>query len=429
MAMTGFVNRIRFYTVAIGITMTFTRAYAATAQYFTVNETDMQNAVCKTKLPISDRYIENWIAEKSLHSVKVKWANVAGYQFQDESEFLIRLFQKLQVNEKPSLIIDLTKFKKPLMNCVNVRCAAAQLYGPRESLRLLYLLGEFGYNANYLADPKSRPFTIDELDTLTKSFSDVPLFLRNLKSDFTISILDQEGPMGNSVIQLFKPWTQVEEWKKNYVLYHEVSHDLAQLWGHPDKDGSWIGLSGWKHSTTSTSFDVLEPKNYVRQDQPCLSEYACTNAVEYFAEAFSSFRYSPQLLLKTHPQIFYYIKKYYQGTAYDRADHCKEAHPEYRQQLETFEHLFQDLQTSLKKLVANRPHLLEQINKACYLKVTKGEIIPFKQAKQIEDKTNTCLDFEVLSQVNIQSDEYTSSQLVTGLQPALRLKELSGMAN
>lgn len=398
-------------------------SYAQTLSHFAAAGDDVEQAACKKKMPMSDAQILSWLANKTKNGKRIPQHFSGSYNFINENSALIQLFEKLQSAILPTNSFSFADFSTPLKNyvvsqCPTVMCALKELYGAKEGLRALYILGEYDYNVSSAQSKSARPFTLDELNTLTMGLADIPTFLRHKKINNPLYVMNVQGPYGNSTIQLFLGWTQIPTWQQNYVVYHEFSHNIAEISQKVDQSKDWIQLSGWKPEQVTNTLDFFDPKNWIRTAvENCLSGYACTNSTEYFAEAFTSYRYSPQRLLKINPVIFDYVKKYYQQNTYLNEDTCKPNHPEYAQELAVFLPLKKQLEDGVIALFKQHPQYDKEISQMCYQRVTGGKAYPFSQAKAIDMQSDACMNQEIVKALKIEDKNYSEDELILGLKP------------
>lgn len=404
-------------------------AQAPTAlQYFAAGQSEVEATACKKRMPITDSEIQAWIDKSTKNSV-YKTASVGTFNFVNESSFLLNLFEFLQ--PKQVLLLQrnyLDTFTPPPSYgksylCTKVLCALKEIYGQENSLRILYILGEFGYNTANAGFQGARPFTLDELNVLTTSLSDIPVFLRKKKQNAPLFVVDTDGPYGNANIELFKGWTQLDSWQKNYVVYHEASHNLAEFWQKLDKTDSWIEKSGWPKQAVKKDVDFYDASNWVRDSAKCISGYACKNPVEYFAESFASYRYSAEKLKKINPEVYDYLKSLYKDTTYINDSGCKDSHPEYVTEHADYLNLVSQFNKSFTTLLATSPNFYKQVYKTCSDQITNGVPYNFKEARKIDRKVDECISAQMLNTVKISSSKYTSDEIILGVNPIELLRK------
>ncbi|MBC7464729.1 MAG: zinc-dependent peptidase [Bdellovibrio sp.] len=425
---------MKTFIIVVGL-LAASGSYAQMLSHFAAGVDDVQQAACKKKMPMNDAQILAWLANKTKNGKRIPQHIFGNYNFINENSELLQLFETLQsVSLSKSQFLS-TDFSAPLKgfaasSCQDVTCALKELYGAKEGLRVLYILGEYDYNVSSAQSKSARPFTLAELDTLTMGLADIPTFLRHKKVNNPLYIVDAEGPYGNSTIQLFVGWSQIPTWQKNYVVYHEFSHNIAEVSRKTDQSKEWIQLSGWQPAQVKNTFDFFDPKNWIRPNtDSCLSGYACTNAAEYFAEAFTSYRYSPQRLLKTNPEVFATIKKLYQQNSYLNEDTCKANHPEYVQELPSVAALEKQLEDGINVLFKQNSQYDKELNQLCYDRVTGGKTYPFSQAKAIDMQSDDCMNKEILKALKIEDKNYSFNELILGLKPLDAVRKFAAKPN
>jgi hypothetical protein len=379
---------------------------------FSATEAEINSASCKKRFPLTDSEISNWLKKKTASSKPIPSTLLAGYSFINESAYLLEIFKLLQ--EKPPQLDwnGNLNYNLPAVqsSCNKVLCALGEIYGSHEALRMIYILGEYGYNTSPIQRSNARALTFKELSVLTTVLSDMPTFLRKKNPVRPLTVTNDSGPSGNATIQLFRQWSLVSPLEQNYVVYHELSHNLAEYAFHKaDESTVWTRIASIPQA--------VSPQN-------CLSEYACSSPVEYFAEGFVSYRYSPLRLRNFNPKMYSYFKNLYQNVEYLSEDSCKAVHPEYMAEKALYQSLKDKMDSAFRLILKTRPALETEIQQQCFKEITKTIPNTFKNAKRIDLLSEDCTNAELLRLSGIRSDVSTGEELILGLQPHSRLKAL-----
>src|SRR5690606_18869451 len=180
----------------------------------------------------------------------------------------------------------------------------------------------------------SKAFSLDEIDDVLMALGDLPQHIVPLGEPnqrlgrFSFpSTPENQGVIANANIWLFDLWSEQSRPKKQYTVYHELSHNVSIALNKIDKSKEWLELSGWERTNKEPQSKVEEAfdnKSWVYKGDACLtSTYGAVNPEEDFAESMTSYRYSPHDFQKRCPEKYAFLKeKVYKGIEYTSTEAC-----------------------------------------------------------------------------------------------------------
>lgn len=303
------------------------------------SDEQIQKAFCKTLSPPDYKEITQFI--KSHGGKKKKDEVIHGVEFEDESPVHLEAFRRLTTARNALNITDWPKDQIKIQDtysinpkCNKVKCAVEKIWGQELGLKLLYMLEKHSFNGSDIAFSHSKPFSVEEMDDILMALGDlpphfVPLGIPNQRlGRFSYPASPEtQGVIASAGIWLFDLWTEQTRPKKQYSVYHELSHNVAISLKKLDSSPEWMALSGWEKinkGTLSKVEESFDKKNWTYKGDACLvSTYGGVNPEEDFAESMSSYRYSPQDFQKRCPEKYNFLKeKVFKGIEYTSLEGC-----------------------------------------------------------------------------------------------------------
>lgn len=294
--------------------------------YRAVSDEELAKAPCKTLTPPSYEKITNFLSNFQGKSKKT----VHGVELKNESKVLIEAFKMLTTDQgiRVSNGIRVSQFQiqdsfKINPKCESVTCAVQKIWGEELGLKLLYMMVKYNYNGSELANyNSSRRFRISELNDVLMSLEDlpselVPLGYKNQR--LTISDLSPSVEAGEiyaeSSIEIYRNWSYEPSLSRQYILFHELGHNIAEQRGDFDVNKGWLKLSGWEE---------MAPDEWAPNDGACfVSLYSMSSPYEDMAEVITMYRYNPQGLKKLCPEKYELVKKkVFKGREYLDPNSC-----------------------------------------------------------------------------------------------------------
>lgn len=275
--------------------------------FYSVSDSDVLKSHCSRRLPYSDQEMSDWLESQAQHNPRKLNANIYGIDLINESPYLIQLLEALLTNQKwtgePQ--------KTYSSNCTSVDCAAREIFGEKEGIQLLFMLGRFGFNGSHLRVKTADPWKSQELDSVLLSLSDLPKHLisdtplafnhqlTHYKRGSDPSKPDASQPIANAIIFVFDNWGLQTADAQRYTVFHELGHD-AGFNLDLDFSPAWYQSAGW--TDADLEWKLTHPEKSI-------SKYAQTNPSEDFAESFAAYRYNPLTLKKLNPRVYQFMKK------------------------------------------------------------------------------------------------------------------------
>lgn len=306
----------------------------------------MEKAFCKTKVPPSLESIDTYLDQK-FQEAKKQDEEIHGVIFKNESEEALRTFKDLTTAMHnlgmvpwPDAQVDIQHQFQINPECEKVLCAVEKMWGEDLGKKLLYLHQKYAFNGSEFSFTHSKKFAPGEIDDVLISMEDFPAHHHPLSSNHRLSHfkgptpVNEEGKtaIADAVMKLYEPWSNLHSLKKQYTIFHEMSHLLSHKMGKKvrnpstgkeyfqvfDKSEEWLELSGWVQLTND-----FMPK--WSASKGCFaSEYSAENPAEDWAEAVSAFRYNPHDFKKRCPEKYNLVKtKVFDGKEYTSEESCK----------------------------------------------------------------------------------------------------------
>jgi hypothetical protein len=285
----------------------FVSATAHAKPYFAVSDRDVRLAQCQRARPWTEDEMAAWLTAASKDDEATvstaRPVTVFGIKLTSEGPYLASLLEKL-------LAIDpVMRTPQPTYDshCTQALCASQDLFGPRVGLRLLFMLGKYGFNGSHLRVQNADAWTAEELDVVLLALSDLPPHLiHRPRSAMNHSLVhvkrtdaSENRPLANAIIQVFNGWNQLTPATQRYVVFHELGHNMGFDFGFDDAR-TWYEVSEW--SERGFEWRSAHPETKV-------SGYAQTGPGEDFAESFATYRYGPARLKSLNPKLYQFMKK------------------------------------------------------------------------------------------------------------------------
>lgn len=293
--------------------------------WFSTENSVVAKAPCKTKNVPTDQEMRAFINSKLQGSFT--W-EVNGVQLIDESPILVQAFTDFTTAKDwygiSAMKINQKNFQHEFginPECKKALCALEKIWGKEMAVKMLYVKLKHGYNVSEFAFDQSVRFRKDELDDVIKALEDlpphlVPVALKNQRlTRFPSSGTDDNKTLANAVIMLYDRWSEKYSTARQYTIFHELAHNIATKIKNIDDNPEWLALSGWMK---------LGDDWEAAPGQCFISNYAKANAWEDFAETLSAYRYNGNVLKKTCPAKYQFMKdKVMNGLEYISENSCK----------------------------------------------------------------------------------------------------------
>ncbi len=276
-----------------------------------VSDEDVESAACKTKAAPSFEEITAFITKTN--SKKIKKSKINDVQLQDTPE-LIEAFRRIttpsDVIIKDGQRVDPESVQK-LFNinpdCSNVICAVKKIWGAEVGLKLLYLNMKHGYLGSELTYRQAQQFKVDEIDDVLMALEDLPPEYKPLADGYrpliyrpVVAMSGKDQVSAISSIELYVGWQNATRTSRQYIVYHELSHNVATRLNGKDLKKPWLNLSQWKENDDG-SWSYKEPSCFA-------STYGASDPHEDWAESMSMYRYNPKEFKKRCPEKYEYLK-------------------------------------------------------------------------------------------------------------------------
>lgn len=277
----------------------------------------IRNTPCKKlNVPTSEE-MKNFIASKKNGEDRgTESTQVNGVDFKDESPALIAAFRQLTTSldgfgshENLANQKDIQKSYNIDPSCNKVECAVAKIWGEEMGTKILYLNLRHNFNASELAFENSSRFNKEELDDVLLALEDLPSHLIPLgKTNQRLTHYSRGyRPYGsnpkdiaNAIIMLLDNWSERQGSTRQYLLFHEMSHNIAFKLNKMDEDPSWLEKSQWvkKGDSWFHGANACFPTRYSKEDPS-----------EDFAETVAAYRYNSANFKARCPDKYNYVKK------------------------------------------------------------------------------------------------------------------------
>lgn len=319
------------------------------------SDEELMSAFCKTSQVPSLKSMKNFI--NSQKSSKLENENINGVQLEGESEVLLDAFRELSTPlHHLGLGISTLKKKTSLQkdyninpDCKSVECAMTKIWGEKMGTQILYIYLAHGFNSSEHSYLHSTRFTEEEMEDVLLALGDLPTQYKKIGwhpnergikkerlerasmerpkgqrlSRFTATGLGGNKQIADATISLLELWTTQSRAKRQYTIYHEISHNIATHLHGLDLSEEWLKLSGWKKTSEEALFDPNE--TWKKNEDACfVSGYASEKPQEDFAESLTAYRYVSARFKEECPAKYKFIKeKVYNNQEYLSSSHCE----------------------------------------------------------------------------------------------------------
>ena len=252
-------------------------------------------------------------------------------------------------NENPKMVKlfrELTKnFDEPIQTeCENVICVSRQIFGEKQGIQLLYMLGKYGFNGSpfpFKREGDRELWSSEELGKVLTALSHFPenvlpfiynrALIRYKKGYTKAKYAKKYSGTGicvraNSFIEVFdcinRNYFVGPDIKFVQTIVHEVAHVIGSE-AELDTAGTWLDFSGWEETKTYQD-DEIHTSYELKNPECAVSEYGKTSPVEDFAESVVAYRYNPNFLKTKCPGKYYYIQDLvFKGAEYTQEQVCR----------------------------------------------------------------------------------------------------------
>ncbi|MBC7691897.1 MAG: hypothetical protein H7222_09005 [Methylotenera sp.] len=298
----------------------------AAPRWHSASDLEVATAICRSKNPESSSQINRYL--------DLRWQNfppasktvtVAGIQIEGESDEAMEFLRKLLKfhpgygPQGPEVVSKVQSLYQINPECRKVRCAVDKIWGAELGAKFLYALAKYGMNASEIRNGGASRWSQENFDTALRALRDLPQALYPLDANANETggnmrfVHAPEGATGNmdpdsdaevnsnALITLFSGWDKETTLSKEYIVFHELAHNLWERRAH-DRDFSvlnakWLILGAWK--VKRGEMVSITPK---------ISQYARANPAEDFAETACAYRFAPERLKSRFPAKYEFMK-------------------------------------------------------------------------------------------------------------------------
>lgn len=293
--------------------------------HFAATSKDVDSALCVKKDRFSPKEIENYLNSFEGPNVTRKFN---GIQITDTPR-KIQLLRKLLTNHHTKFDKEIDDFdEEVLKKCSTVDCVLTNTFG-KEVNTYLYVLDKYGINLNSNRMKYTSHWSTKELDGIKTAINYIPDMFLKLNKNQSLVRTKRGHDMGenyaNGKISIHDKFYELTPQMQIYNIYHELGHNISELFLKLDNSKEWLNASGWKEST------VIPGEHFTVNAYSEPSKYSTANPYEDFAETFSAYRFSPKRLKSSFPKRYEFMKKHvYAGVEYLTQEKCqKEQHQIY----------------------------------------------------------------------------------------------------
>lgn len=283
---------------------------APTIYHDAVLASDVANAKDKSKIIPSQLELEQFIESKC--ESKIAKATLSGVVLKNQSTDLIFAFKKLtELQERSSSQkAAIINFKKnySVAVCDSVVCAVKAIWGESLGVKILYLYLKYGFNSSEFAYQNAIRFTEEEMNDVLLAVADLP---PNFAQSFTDTPMSRSSALiggrqgkleADSTLRLYDAWAKYDSLTRQYVIFHELAHNMGEMLGGIDFSTGWKNVSGWQSEGQSLC---------------SVSDYGNSSLLEDFAESVSMYRYRSEALKKICKGKYNFIKTHvFNGVEY-----------------------------------------------------------------------------------------------------------------
>lgn len=248
-------------------------------EWFAHNTEQVEKIASNKREVYTNHYFENWFQEK-----------IEETDLREEKKQL--LGESLNLSQGPEYF---------LCEDSELSCRLNLIFGYEKSIKLLYIIHEFGYNPSHLFTSRdfSAPYEEFSDEELVDVITAMALFdskrLKNQRKRFIrFTNYSNGNSIANGRIHLFASWRKLARADRVAVVVHEIGHNIGYM--RPNND---LSMSSYQVSKEWTSL----------YEQGChISEYAKASQYEAFAESVSLFKLDPQTFKAVCPKNYQYLR-------------------------------------------------------------------------------------------------------------------------
>lgn len=294
--------------------------------WWSADPSKIESAFCRRGVP-SEAEMEALIQHKS--ATKNTRKTVHGLELDKEPRNLVTILEELTTRTgvygrgsvtDPQVNIQETYQINP--GCKKVRCALDKIFGPSLARKILFLKLKYGFNASHLAFSNTRQIKEEEIDEVLHAFGDLHPSMENLGARGNQRLVpaprpdpDRPNAAADAGIILYPAWSAAPAGNKQYMIFHEIAHNLSNINSNADTSPDWLNMSDWVKTG-----DVWQ----MGEDACKVSEYGTRTPYEDFAETVTAYRYNPQYLKGKCPQKYDFIQtKIFRGIEYLSQESCQ----------------------------------------------------------------------------------------------------------
>ena len=232
-------------------------------------------------------------------------------------QLLLRVKRLLAENDVQHRVLD---FKK----CQDEFCVLEKVFGHDEGIRLLGFLVKYNLNLSPFVYDKTKyhssehkeklksftHFSQKDLEVIQMSLDLLPSYVLHKfkEKDFKRIKISRHNNYGNSGIELFNLWESSNIELKVSTVLHELAHNIETDYHH------WASWSD--ELSLSTEWGSLHEENRF------ISSYSRKSPAEDFAESFSAYILTPDILKKTSKKKYNYLKYHVFNNVEYNIDDC-----------------------------------------------------------------------------------------------------------
>lgn len=287
---------------------------------------EIADANCRRGIPTANQMNALFTSYAS----PVKTETVHGIEFQNEKPELIEAFRQLTTmrdsfgsRPMPEAQVDLLPYGIG-PGCKKVLCAVEKIWGSM-GMKILYTKLFYDLNASELSVTNSSRFTDREFDDVLMGLGDLPLSLKNSGRPNQQIVHYTRGELpfyhqgtntqADSSMNFYDRWSQKPSPSRQYVVFHEMAHNMAFHLGKLDESSQFLETAGW----------IKTGEDWEKTSEFCaVSNYGSTDPDEDFAETAAAYRYNPATLRDQCPKKYDYMKQFvFKGQEYLDSSNCQ----------------------------------------------------------------------------------------------------------
>lgn len=295
---------IKFFSFIFIYLICYNHSFSSLLNEYAANEEEILRSNCKsTEIP-SNSFIKNYFDRLNKNSSKNNY-ELLGMNHLSLTQNEFELLKKLLTYE----ILNSTErfdFSKNCENCNSFESVLSHLFEKNTGLKIAYILSKYGFNTSHFAFINSDAWKDDDLNIILLTLQDFPqtslrVFKNKQLTHFshgkTLKIYNNNSnTVANALINIFDSWDDFSAARKQYIIFHEISHNL---------DKSLLVNPHWKAISGFLDFKNI---NQSSEESLFISKYAKENQNEDIAETITAYRYNPIKLKTQSSKKYEFIK-------------------------------------------------------------------------------------------------------------------------